>query len=49
VLLGATLVFLKFPRREEERQLLAAYHAEDTGAPEPPAEPGSQPAAPAPA
>jgi MFS transporter, DHA2 family, multidrug resistance protein len=33
VLLGATLVFLKFPKREEEERLLAAYHAEDTGEP----------------
>jgi EmrB/QacA subfamily drug resistance transporter len=49
VLLGATLVYLKFPKRKEERQLLAAYHAEDTAEPGPPAEPGSQPAAPAPA
>jgi MFS family permease len=30
VLLGAALVFLKFPRRADERRLLAAYHAEDT-------------------
>jgi hypothetical protein len=30
VLLGATLVFFKFPKREEEQQLLAAYEAEDT-------------------
>jgi EmrB/QacA subfamily drug resistance transporter len=30
VLLGATLVFFKFPKRDEEKQLLAAYHAEDT-------------------
>jgi len=29
VLLGATLVFLLFPKRDEERQLLARYHAED--------------------
>jgi EmrB/QacA subfamily drug resistance transporter len=33
VLLGATLVFLKFPKHEEEERLLAAYHAEDTGEP----------------
>ena len=31
VLLGAGLVFHFFPRRDEERRLLAAYHAEDTG------------------
>jgi DHA2 family multidrug resistance protein-like MFS transporter len=30
VLLGATLVFFKFPKREEERRLLARYEAEDT-------------------
>jgi MFS transporter, DHA2 family, multidrug resistance protein len=29
VLLGAALVFLKFPKRDEERRLLASYHAED--------------------
>ncbi|HET7510028.1 MAG TPA: MFS transporter [Solirubrobacterales bacterium] len=29
VLLGATLVFLLFPKRDEERQLLARYHQED--------------------
>jgi hypothetical protein len=29
VLLGALLVFLKFPRRDHERRLLAEYHAED--------------------
>jgi MFS family permease len=49
VLLGAALVFVKFPRRERERELLAAYHAEDAAGPEPPEEPGTQPAAPAPA
>jgi DHA2 family multidrug resistance protein-like MFS transporter len=32
VLLGAALVFLKFPRREEEKRLLERYHAEDTAA-----------------
>src|SRR5215471_8616801 len=30
VLLGAVLVFFKFPKRDHERQLLAEYHAEDT-------------------
>jgi MFS transporter, DHA2 family, multidrug resistance protein len=30
VLLGATLVFFKFPKREQERQLLARYETEDT-------------------
>jgi hypothetical protein len=29
VLLGAALVFFAFPRRGEERRLLAAYHAQD--------------------
>jgi MFS transporter, DHA2 family, multidrug resistance protein len=29
VVLGAALVFLMFPKREEERRLLAAYQAED--------------------
>jgi MFS transporter, DHA2 family, multidrug resistance protein len=38
VLLGATLVFFKFPKRAEETQLLAQYQAEDTAA-EPVAEP----------
>src|SRR5918994_603349 len=35
ILLGATLVFLRFPRREDEQRLLAQYHAEDNliGAP----------------
>jgi MFS transporter, DHA2 family, multidrug resistance protein len=32
VLLGATLVFLMFPKRDEETRLLAAYQAEDSGA-----------------
>jgi MFS transporter, DHA2 family, multidrug resistance protein len=30
ILFGAALVFLRFPRREEEQRLLAQYHAEDT-------------------
>ncbi len=29
VLLGATLVFFMFPRRDKERELLARYHSED--------------------
>ncbi len=33
VLLGAALVFVKFPKREEEKRLLARYHAEDTAGP----------------
>ena len=31
ILLGATLVFFLFPRREEEEALLVRYHAEDSG------------------
>jgi MFS transporter, DHA2 family, multidrug resistance protein len=31
VLLGAVLVYFKFPRLDEEKRLLAEYHAEDTG------------------
>jgi hypothetical protein len=30
VLLGATLVFLLFPKKDDEQELLARYHAEDT-------------------
>jgi MFS family permease len=33
VLLGATLVFSMFPKRDEERQLLARYHADDVTEP----------------
>jgi DHA2 family multidrug resistance protein-like MFS transporter len=32
VLLGAAVVFFLFPKRDDERRLLAAYHAEDTAA-----------------
>jgi len=32
ILLGATVVFFLFPKREEEERLLARYQAEDTGA-----------------
>ena len=40
ILLGATVVFFLFPRREEEERLLARYHAEDTGStPDPPPAP----------
>jgi DHA2 family multidrug resistance protein-like MFS transporter len=31
VLLGAVLVYFKFPRRDDERRLLASYEAEDAG------------------
>lgn len=31
VLIGAVLVFLVFPKLDQERKLLAEYHAEDTG------------------
>jgi hypothetical protein len=30
VLLGAVLVFFLFPKRDEERKMLAEFHAEDT-------------------
>ena len=40
MLLGATLVFFKFPKREEERKLLAEYQAEDA-----PSRPEAPPAA----
>jgi hypothetical protein len=32
IVLGAVLVFFMFPKHEEEEQLLARYHAEDTSA-----------------
>jgi len=35
ILLGAALVFFRFPKKEEEERLLRQYHAEDTGAPAP--------------
>jgi len=31
ILLGAVLVFLMFPKKDDEQRLLAAYHAEDLG------------------
>ena len=31
VLVGATVVFLFFPKRDDERRLLDEYHAQDTG------------------
>jgi len=33
VLIGAAIVFFRFPARDRERELLAEYHAEDTAAP----------------
>ena len=30
ILLGAALVYFMFPKHEEEKQLLASYHAQDT-------------------
>ena len=32
ILLGATIVFFMFPRKDREQELLAQYHAEDTSA-----------------
>jgi MFS transporter, DHA2 family, multidrug resistance protein len=50
VLLGATLVYFKFPKAAEERRLLAAYHAEDDQtAAEEAAEPPALPSQPRPA
>jgi len=48
VLLGAAVVYFLFPKREDEEALLAAYHAEDTGAAargpsDVPPEPGREP------
>jgi MFS transporter, DHA2 family, multidrug resistance protein len=48
VLLGATLVFFMFPKRADEKRLLAQYHAEDSAA-EPVAEPLPLPSQPRPA
>jgi hypothetical protein len=33
VLIGAALVFVVFPKLDDERKVLAQYHAEDTAAP----------------
>src|SRR4029077_12194641 len=44
VLIGATIVFVFFPRKTDEERLLAEYHAQDTA----PAE-GGAPQAPGPA
>jgi DHA2 family multidrug resistance protein-like MFS transporter len=41
VVVGAALVFLRFPKRSEERQLLADYHAADTRRAAPAAAPRS--------
>jgi predicted MFS family arabinose efflux permease len=38
VLVGAALVFFVFPNAEKEREVLAAYHAQDSGAMPPPPE-----------
>jgi MFS transporter, DHA2 family, multidrug resistance protein len=48
VLLGATLVFFMFPKRADEKRLLAKYQAEDTAA-EPVADPPPLPSQPRPA
>ena len=39
VLIGAALVFLRFPGRDEEQTLLARYHAEDAAEPAAPTSP----------
>jgi MFS transporter, DHA2 family, multidrug resistance protein len=44
ILVGAVIVFFLFPKREQELQLLAAYHTEDTNRPM--ATPGQLKAAP---
>jgi MFS transporter, DHA2 family, multidrug resistance protein len=44
VLLGAALVFLKFPRKDEEHRLLEQYHQQDTSAARPVPAPSPQPA-----
>ena len=31
IVLGAALVFFRFPKRDDEQRLLAEYHAADTG------------------
>jgi DHA2 family multidrug resistance protein-like MFS transporter len=47
VLAGAVLVFFAFPKKEEEQESLARYHAEDQGPrAEPPEGPLAQPATP---
>ncbi len=44
ILVGAAVVATMFPRNEDERRLLAEYHAEDTGAGPSPARQAEQPA-----
>jgi len=44
VLLGAALVFFKFPHFDEEHRLLAMYHEQDAAAPPTPANPRPAPA-----
>jgi MFS transporter, DHA2 family, multidrug resistance protein len=45
VLAGAALVFFLFPKQREEEEMLARFHAEDTGARQPPStEPAEAPA-----
>jgi DHA2 family multidrug resistance protein-like MFS transporter len=33
IIIGAAIVFLKFPKKDEERKMLTQYYAEDTGTP----------------
>ncbi len=42
ILLGATLVFFRFPRHRREEELLREYHAQDTARREEPAPPAAQ-------
>jgi len=50
VLMGATLVFFKFPRKDEEHRLLAHYHDQDAEPATPPSvTPAPTPAEPSPA
>ena len=42
VLLGAALVYAKFPKRDEERRLLAGYREQDAPVPQP-TQPAPQP------
>jgi hypothetical protein len=45
ILIGAALVFFLFPRHDDEKRLLAAYHAEDATRTHAPA--GATPSVPA--